>query len=458
MLFDQAQARLRVAAAPVLSRIQAKSAAAPLRLRPALLYLATHLFEPSLQVRDLKRACTIRDNSFSSQFKAAIGEAPGRFLSGCRLQVGANLLLQTSLTLGQIAEGIGYGSLHSFSTAFERWSGLRPSAYRKRASAAEGAVPADSELLDTGRLRRAVLGCLDRAEAEPLLQHLRDLYPELAEPGPLEEPVRLFPPEVPLIQDAGAEAEATWALLREQTFSEARMRLLRHPELCTAHLVNLLRRQGRTLGRRHRRRGLAVTMLAMECLQIFKSRWRVRGQESVREVLHLEIRVGVWLANAYRLALLPEPADRLLAVAAAQLPADPERKVLAELLGYLGAIRWYQRRFREGLALERRAIALFRLLGEPVPLAEALLTEGGLYLSRGQIESGLGSLEEGLTLLCPEEEPALALGGAVLLGRARLALGQQQAAKRSFCQALEPAQQLGKLRGLSFLARPAVGR
>jgi AraC-like DNA-binding protein len=52
------------------------------------------------------------------------------FLTGWRMALAADLLLEPSATVSAVARQVGYGSPFTFSTAFKRAYGASPRAYR----------------------------------------------------------------------------------------------------------------------------------------------------------------------------------------------------------------------------------------------------------------------------------------------------------------------------------------
>jgi AraC-like DNA-binding protein len=62
------------------------------------------------------------------------GESPMRRLCALRMQQAGNLLRATSLSMAAIAAAVGYENPFAFSTAFRRWSGRSPSAFRADSS------------------------------------------------------------------------------------------------------------------------------------------------------------------------------------------------------------------------------------------------------------------------------------------------------------------------------------
>jgi len=78
--------------------------------------------------------------TFADRFVRAVGETPMAYLTGWRMALAADLLLDPSSTLEQVAREVGYGSAFALSTAFTRERGITPSEHRSR-SAAPGAAP-----------------------------------------------------------------------------------------------------------------------------------------------------------------------------------------------------------------------------------------------------------------------------------------------------------------------------
>ena len=179
MLTDHSYQLLKSAAGESLERIELDRAKAPQRLKPLLAYIEEHLFDPTLDVNHLKRACNVRDNSVPIQFHSAVGRPPHGYIEDRRLETACRLLANSDLKIWQISELLGYSSIQVFSRAFSRWSGQRPTLYRKKARKSGHARSSDSERLmsDPETLRRALAGALPAAEASSLLERLLRLYP-----------------------------------------------------------------------------------------------------------------------------------------------------------------------------------------------------------------------------------------------------------------------------------------
>jgi AraC-like DNA-binding protein len=71
--------------------------------------------------------------ALARRFHKLVGEPPVTFLTGWRMALAADLLLESDAPVGAIAERVGYSSLFTFSTAFKRAHGVSPRAYRAAA-------------------------------------------------------------------------------------------------------------------------------------------------------------------------------------------------------------------------------------------------------------------------------------------------------------------------------------
>jgi AraC-like DNA-binding protein len=73
--------------------------------------------------------------ALARRFTELVGEPPMAFLTGWRLALAADLLLQPDATVGGVARQVGYGSAFAFSAAFKRVRGLSPQQHRAAAAA-----------------------------------------------------------------------------------------------------------------------------------------------------------------------------------------------------------------------------------------------------------------------------------------------------------------------------------
>lgn len=77
--------------------------------------------------------------TLADRFTRAVGEPPMAYLTGWRMALAADLLLDPSTTLERVARQVGYGSSFSLSTAFTRERGITPSEHRARSAAPDAA-------------------------------------------------------------------------------------------------------------------------------------------------------------------------------------------------------------------------------------------------------------------------------------------------------------------------------
>jgi AraC-like DNA-binding protein len=73
--------------------------------------------------------------ALARRFNDLVGEPPMSFLTGWRIALAADLLLEPGATVGSVAAEVGYGSPFALSTAFKRLRGVSPKDYRSLASA-----------------------------------------------------------------------------------------------------------------------------------------------------------------------------------------------------------------------------------------------------------------------------------------------------------------------------------
>jgi AraC-like DNA-binding protein/mannose-6-phosphate isomerase-like protein (cupin superfamily) len=66
-------------------------------------------------------------------FKEATGISPMKWLLFVRLSAAKNLLARTEMSIGEIAEAVGYKNAHTFSRVFRKSENISPSEYRSNA-------------------------------------------------------------------------------------------------------------------------------------------------------------------------------------------------------------------------------------------------------------------------------------------------------------------------------------
>jgi AraC-like DNA-binding protein len=86
-------------------------------------------------VAELADATDISRAALARRFNELVGEPPMAFLTGWRIALAADLLLEPGATVGSVAPQVGYGSSFALSTAFKRVRGISPQQHRERALA-----------------------------------------------------------------------------------------------------------------------------------------------------------------------------------------------------------------------------------------------------------------------------------------------------------------------------------
>ncbi|MFK3973550.1 helix-turn-helix domain-containing protein [Pseudomonas sp. NPDC087358] len=80
----------------------------------------------------LAREAGLSRSAFAQHFRSSVGETPHACLTRWRLGIAAPLLAQTSLSVYQIAEKVGYSPEYSFNRAFKQARGRTPTKERER--------------------------------------------------------------------------------------------------------------------------------------------------------------------------------------------------------------------------------------------------------------------------------------------------------------------------------------
>lgn len=92
-------------------------------------YLEEHLDEPVV-LEDLARLAEMSEGHLLRGFRQAMGVTPHQFLIGRRLERVRRLLVDPTLTLGQIAKRVGFASASHLGEAFRKRYGITPGHYR----------------------------------------------------------------------------------------------------------------------------------------------------------------------------------------------------------------------------------------------------------------------------------------------------------------------------------------
>lgn len=95
-------------------------------------HLAQDPVSAATTVHSLADALNISESSLNRKFRREMGISPGAYLDQLLLRESSRLLLETDLTISEIAEQLQFGDQFYFSRYFRQHLGEPPSWYRKR--------------------------------------------------------------------------------------------------------------------------------------------------------------------------------------------------------------------------------------------------------------------------------------------------------------------------------------
>jgi len=106
------------------------SPAVPAVIRPGVTYLQEHYTEP-LTVAALADLCHVSEVYYRRLFKQAFGVSPAAYITRLRLETAANYLEHGDMSVGEIAEAVGYTAVSYFDKEFKKVYGKTPLRYRR---------------------------------------------------------------------------------------------------------------------------------------------------------------------------------------------------------------------------------------------------------------------------------------------------------------------------------------
>lgn len=429
MLTGNVHRVLEAASVESIERIRSDHAKAPQRLKPLLAYIEEHLFDPSLDVNQLKRNCGVRDNSVPIQFHSAVGRPPHGYIEDRRLETACVLLGNSNLKIWQISELLGYSSIQVFSRAFSRWSGQRPTSYRKKArqrrDMGETAPKLEESLTArTETLRRALAGELSLEEANALIARLRQMYPEpdlppsghgaaggssmgsgLSSAGMTSPSMGMASPESSAMdlwetktklelllneEDLGpSQGDQIWAELQKHSWQE-QSSLVRDLRLTTPALFHLLRTRSRLIGREEPRRGVQIADLALKTLDVLDS-----TSLKAQDLSNLKAQGWAWLAAARCLAGDHRGAEQAFDTAERffQL-SDLNPVIQGEISLFKASLRRDQRHFQDAWNLLEQAAELYTRADRGDLMVTVLIAKATVRYEEGEAADAIPFLEE----------------------------------------------------------------
>lgn len=101
----------------------------PIMLRASSL-IQKHAFQ-TIDLKQIAAALGLSPSQFTQKFKASYGMTPIQHLTAIRLEKAKRLLTETTLTLEQISESIGYQNGYYLNRIFKKHMNVTPATYRK---------------------------------------------------------------------------------------------------------------------------------------------------------------------------------------------------------------------------------------------------------------------------------------------------------------------------------------
>lgn len=79
----------------------------------------------------LAREAALSRSTFFGRFRREVGVAPMEYLLAWRMAMARDMLRGEAVSVGEVAQRVGYGSPSTFSVAFSRQVGTSPSGYAR---------------------------------------------------------------------------------------------------------------------------------------------------------------------------------------------------------------------------------------------------------------------------------------------------------------------------------------
>jgi AraC-like DNA-binding protein len=104
-------------------------------------HLHAHLGEPGLDLASVARACNVSAAHLSREFRRELGVTPMAYLWERRVATGVDLLANTGLTVGAIADRCGFKTVYHFSRRVKQATGSPPTELRRHRWQAVAVAP-----------------------------------------------------------------------------------------------------------------------------------------------------------------------------------------------------------------------------------------------------------------------------------------------------------------------------
>lgn len=102
------------------------------KVRGALFYIHRNITRP-LAVREIAASQFLSESYFRTLFRQATGLAPSDYVRILRIRNAKRLLIQTDMSVNQIAASVGFTDAYYFRRVFKAETGASPTAYRRAA-------------------------------------------------------------------------------------------------------------------------------------------------------------------------------------------------------------------------------------------------------------------------------------------------------------------------------------
>lgn len=103
-------------------------------IRHARAYIDENFANPGLTLKDVAAHVALSNNHFCTVFSREMGVTFSEYLTGLRIRRAQELLRNSRLRTGEIADAVGYNDPHYFSNLFKRMTGLSPRDFRRAQS------------------------------------------------------------------------------------------------------------------------------------------------------------------------------------------------------------------------------------------------------------------------------------------------------------------------------------
>lgn len=87
-----------------------------------------------IKISELAQICNYNENYFSTYFKDCTGYTPQKYINRKKVEKALSLIISGDLTITQIADMLGFSSIHYFSRVFKKELGVSPSVYSGKTS------------------------------------------------------------------------------------------------------------------------------------------------------------------------------------------------------------------------------------------------------------------------------------------------------------------------------------